>query len=137
MNKKDIPQDHSALVSYIRELCYAVGEDGNYETANSTGWEVKTTALDVAWKDIETRILDAKDKVLRGEVSPVLFYMELRLMDIKILSAYTGFWQWTIKRHFKPSVFNKLSEAKLKKYAEVFDISLKELKMEHFNADKL
>ena len=41
------------------------------------------------------------------------------------------------KKTFKPSVFNKLSEAKLKKYAEVFDISLKELKMEHFNADKL
>ncbi|MBS1764655.1 MAG: hypothetical protein JSS90_06780 [Bacteroidetes bacterium] len=137
MNKKDIPQDHSALVNYIRELCYAVGENGNYETANSTGWEVKTNALDVAWKDIETRIIAAKDKVLRGEASPVLFYMELRLMDMKILSGYTGFWQWTIKRHMKPEVFKKLSEAKLKKYADVFEVSMKELKMEHFNADRL
>ena len=49
MDKKDIPQDHSALVNYIKELCYAVGEDGQYTTANSTGWDVKTNALNVAW----------------------------------------------------------------------------------------
>jgi hypothetical protein len=134
MNKKDIPQDHSALVNYIRELCYAVGEDGKYETANSTGWEVKTTALEVAWKDIEQRILAAKEKVSRGEVSPVLFYMELRLMDMTLLSAYTGFWKWSIKRHMKPGVFKKLSQKKLAIYAEVFDVSITDLKMEYLHA---
>jgi len=33
-----------------------------------------------------------------------------------------------VKRHFKPSVFKKLSRKKLKKYAEVFEISIKKLK---------
>jgi len=105
MNKKDIPQDHSALVNYIKELCYAVGEDGQYTTANSTGWDVKTNALNLAWQDIEQRIVTAYSQVKNREVSPILYYMELRLMDIGILSAYTGFWKWTIKRHLKPSVF--------------------------------
>ncbi|HRB39588.1 MAG TPA: hypothetical protein PKX86_02610 [Bacteroidia bacterium] len=131
MNKKDIPQDHSALVNYIKELCYAVGEDGQYTTANSTGWDVKTNALNLAWQDIEQRIVTAYSQVKNREVSPILYYMELRLMDIGILSAYTGFWKWTIKRHLKPSVFVKLDNNAL-----IFEIDVEDLKTEKFNADK-
>jgi len=62
--------------------------------------------------------------------------MELRLMDIGILSAYTGFWKWTIKRHLKPSVFVKLDNKVLLKYALIFEIDVEDLKTEKFNADK-
>lgn len=82
----------------------------------------------MAWKDIEKRIADAKTRVLKGEASPVLYYMELKLMDLTILSAYTGFFKWTIKRHFKPEKFKKLSDKKLKLYADVFEISVDKLK---------
>jgi hypothetical protein len=132
MRKKDIPQDPSALVNYIKELCYAVDENGNYTTANSTGWEVKTTALEVAWKDIEKRILDARQKVVNREASPILYFMELRLMDMSIVSAYTGFWKWTIKRHLRPSVFKNLSVQKLRRYAEVFEIEIEDLQFDKF-----
>ena len=54
--------------------------------------------------------------------------MEKKLMDLTLLSSYTGFWKWTIKRHFKPSVFKSLNESKLNTYAKAFDISLEELK---------
>ncbi len=136
MNKKDIPQDHSALVNYIKELCYAVGEDGQYTTANSTGWDVKTNALSVAWQDIEQRIVDAHHKVVKGEASPILYFMELRLMDIGIVAAYTGFWKWTIRRHLRPEVFKGLSVKTLEKYASVFEIRTEDLKTENFHADK-
>lgn len=136
MNKKDIPQDHSALVNYIKELCYAVGEDGQYTTANSTGWEVKTNALSLAWQDIEQRIVDAHHKVVKGEASPILYFMELRLMDIGIVAAYTGFWKWTIKRHLKPAVFIRLDNKILSKYALVFEIDVEDLKTENFHAAK-
>ena len=128
MKKKDIPQDASPLNNFTKEVCYGVDENGKYATDLSTGWDVKVTALDVAWKDIEKRIEDAKQKVLRGEASPVLYYLELKLMDLTILSSYTGFWKWTIKRHMTTTVFNKLSENKMKKYAEAFDVSLEKLK---------
>jgi hypothetical protein len=49
-------------------------------------------------------------------------------MDIGIVAAYTGFWKWTVKQHIKPDVFKKLSDQKLKKYAEAFNISVEELK---------
>lgn len=127
MKKKELPQDKSALDGVSKELCYALDEDGNYTTDLSKGWEVKASALDVAWDDIKERVEEAKAKVLSGEVSPILYYMEKNLMDLSILADYTGFWQWQIKRHFKPSRFQKLSKKKLQKYAAAFDISVEEL----------
>lgn len=127
MEKERIPQDPSALDKFTREVCYVTDADGKYTTGLSRGWEVKAGALDVAWKDIEQKIAVAREKVAKGEASPLLFFMELRLMDTGILAAYTGFWQWQIKRHMKPAVFNKLSEKKLQRYAEAFNISIREL----------
>jgi len=128
MKKEDIPQDDGALNKLTKEVVYAVDSSGNYTTELSTGWEVKAGALDLAWEDIQQRIAIAKQKVLNNEASPLLYFIELRLMDTAILSAYTGFWKWTIKQHLKPAVFKKLPEQKLKKYAEAFNVSVEELK---------
>ena len=137
MKKEEIPQDDGALNKLTKEVVYATDASGKYTTDLSTGWEVKATALDVAWKDIETRIEDARQKVLNNLASPVLYFMELRLMDIGIVSAYTGFWKWTIRQHMKPSVFKKLSEKKLQQYADVFNISVEELKTMKVNEDRI
>jgi len=128
MKKEEIPQDDSALKTLTKEVCYAVDDSGKYTTELSTGWEVKAKALDVAWEDIEQRIADAKQKVLNNEASPLLYFMEWRLMDVPIVAAYTGFWKWTVKRHLKPKVFKKLSEKKLQRYAETFNVSVEALK---------
>lgn len=128
MKKKDIPQDKSGLENFTKELYYAEDESGEYTTALSKGWEVKSTALDVAWEDIRERVEVARQKVEAGEASPILFFMELRLMDLGLVASYTGFWKWQVKRHLKPSKFKKLSPAKLAKYAEAFNISVDELK---------
>jgi hypothetical protein len=135
MKKEDIPQDLGALGKITGEIVYAVDESGKYSTVLSNGWEVKTAALDVAWKDVEQRILAAKEKVDRKEASPILFFMELRVMDISIVSAYTGFWKWQVKKHLKYSVFEKLSESRLRKYAELFEVSVNELKTMQVHED--
>jgi hypothetical protein len=128
MKKEEVPQDVSSLGKITKEVCYATDNSGKYVQTLSSGWDVKVTALDVAWSDIEKRIAAAKQRVLNGEASPLLFFMEYRLMDAAILAGYTGFWQWQIKRHLKPGVFNQLSEQKLKKYAEAFNIKVEDLK---------
>jgi len=133
MKKKDLPQDDSTLGDVTRELCYTQDESGEYTTGLSKGWEVKAKALDVAWEDIRERTAEARTKVKNGEASPILFFMELRLMDLAILSGYTGFWKWTIKRHLKPKNFKKLSNKKLQKYADAFDVSIDDLKHMRFN----
>jgi hypothetical protein len=128
MKKQEIPQDPSILDKFTKEVCYAVDESGKYITELSRGWEVKADALGVTWQDIEQRIEDARQKVNNGEKSPIYFYMERSLMDLEIMSSYTGFWQWQIKRHMKPKVFQKLSNKSLQKYADVFEVSIENLK---------
>lgn len=128
MKKEDLPQDPGALDKFTREVVYVKNEDGKYETALSRGWNVKKDALDSAWVEVNERIEDARKAVANGEKSPVYYYMEFRLMDMTVLSGYTGFFPFFIKRHMKPSVFEGLSQRKLEKYAKAFDISVDELK---------
>jgi len=129
MKKKEVPQDESKLEkANIKDMVYAVDENGEYTTELSTGWEPKTIALDNAIKVIEERVEEAKKRVLNNETSPIEYYMELHKMDLSILASYVGLWKWRVKRHFKPSVFRKLSLKTLKKYADVFEISIDDLK---------
>jgi len=129
MEKDKVPQDQSNLTkNNVKELLYATDENGNYTTTLSTGWEPKTIALSNSIDEINERIADAKQQVLNGEVSPIVYFMEVNKMDLTILSSYVGFWKWRVKRHFKPSVFAKLNDKILKKYADTFGVSIEELK---------
>lgn len=133
MKSSEIPQDKSALEGFTRELCYAKNEAGEYDTVLSTGWDVKKDALENAWEDIEKRIEQAKLESLTNHKSPLFYWMEKNLMDIKLLSKYSGFFIWQIKRHFKPHVFSKLTDKKLKIYADIFGITIDELKNKNGN----
>src|ERR1700761_8309297 len=128
MKKEDVPQDLGALGKLTNEVCYATDSSGKYVTELSKGWDVKISALDTAWDEVSVRIEAARQKVLNGEASPLLFFMEKGLMDAQILAGYTGYWTWQVKRHLKPAVFKKLSEKVLKRYADVFNITIENLK---------
>tara|TARA_R110002049_G_scaffold133243_1_gene292647 strand:+ start:3093 stop:3500 length:408 start_codon:yes stop_codon:yes gene_type:complete len=129
MKKSDVPQDESNLEKNSqKEICYAVNDEGEYTTIQSTGWKPKTIALDNAIQEINERIANAKARVLYGETSPIEYYMEYHKMDIGILASYVGKFKWQVKRHFNLKRFNRLSQKTLQKYADVFEISIDELK---------
>jgi hypothetical protein len=129
MKKGEVPQDKSNLESSkFKELCYAVDEHGQYTTEKSSGWTPKTIALDNAIEEINKRTEHAKQRVLTNVTSPIEYYMELHKMDLPILASYVGLWKWRVKRHFNPKIFNKLSNKMLQKYADIFDISIDQLK---------
>ena len=124
MKDNEVPQDKSVFT----DLYYAVDKDGNYVTKTSSGWNPKKMALGESLDLIDERVNEIKEKVLNNEVSPIVYYMELNRMDLSVLAAYYGKWQWVIKRHFKPAVFAKLPEKSLKKYSEIFNINMDQLK---------
>lgn len=129
MKTDQIPQDDSSLSKKdIKELCYAIDENGNYTTALSSGWEPKSVALDGSMQLIQQRIENARQMVVNGQVSPIVYFMEKNKMDLSILASYVSMWKWRVKRHCQPKVFAKLNDKILKKYAVVFDISIEELK---------
>ncbi|UOK42951.1 MULTISPECIES: hypothetical protein [Flavobacterium] len=129
MKKEEVPQDKSNLSkSNMKELCYATDENGNYTTALSSGWEPKTIALENSIQDINERVEEAKNDVKAGISSPIVYFMEVHKMDWNILASYVGMWVWRVKRHGKPTVFKKLNDKIMAKYAEAFEISVETLK---------
>ncbi len=128
MKRKELPQDKSALNGYTRELHYVKDEEGVYRTALSTGWEVKSSALNNAWDEINKEIEAARLSVINEVKSPIYYFMVKNLMNVSLLKSYTGFYKFQIRRHFNPKTFRKLSDKKLQKYAIVFNITVDELK---------
>lgn len=129
MKKSEVPQDNGRIIQKgSRELYYAVDENGAYTTALSTGWEAKNIVQDHTMEVLQAEINQAQADVKAGKVSPIYYFMLLTRMDLQVLSGYTGFWKWRIKRHFNPARFKKLADGKLQKYADAFDITIDELK---------
>jgi hypothetical protein len=129
MKKNEVPQDDANMLEgKLREPCYAVDEDGKYTTVRSVGWEPKNIVMQHAWEAVHEKVEAVRQQVIRKELSPIAYYMEKQLMDIGVLAGYTGFFRWTVKRHLKYKNFITLSDSKLGKYAEAFEISLETLK---------
>jgi len=129
MKESEVPQDDANMLDgKLKEPCYALGKDGKYTTVKSVGWEPKNIVMQDAWDAVNDNIADVKAQVEAGELSPVAYYMEKQLMDVSVLAAYTGFFKWTVKRHFKMKIFKKLNNRELQKYADVFEIDINTLK---------
>lgn len=129
MDINEVPQDSLDYKDRdkLKKLVYAVGKDGKYTGVGSAGWEAENFATRQAWEAIEEELAATEQKVKAGELSPVAYFMQKKLMDVALLASYTGKWQWQVKRHMKPLVFQGLSEAMLQKYADVFGITVQEL----------
>jgi len=129
MKKNEVPQDDANMLEgKFREPCYALDENGNYTTIRSVGWEPKNIIMQDAWDVVNDRIEEVKQEVINGRLSPIAYYMEKNLMDTKILASYIGLWRFTVKKHLKMKVFDKLTDDVLNKYADTFDIKLETLK---------
>ncbi len=129
MKTEEVPQDLKYYKDTIfRDVTYAVDNEGRYRSCLSDGWEVKTDALDLAWSDVNEQCEKIRQRILRGETSPLEFHAVKNLMNVKLLSAYTGFSKRTIRKHFRPEVFSSLSEDTLQIYADVLRITVDELK---------
>jgi len=129
MKAKEVPQDDENLLEgKFKDPIYTLDENGNYTTSYSVGWDVKNAVLKNAWGVINEKMEQARQDVINGKASPILYYMEKTIMDTSLLAKYTGFWRWRVKKHLKPKGFNKLNEETLKKYADIFDLTGEELK---------
>ncbi len=129
MTVNEVPQDKRDIKpgDNLKKVVYAVDKDGNYTGVNSAGWEAENVAIKQAWDEIDENLADTEKQVLAGTLSPLPYFMLKNLMDVALLARYAGKWQWQVKRHFKPDVFNALDTAMLDKYAQIFNITKEEL----------
>ena len=129
MKVDEVPQDKSKTYGGHKKLLYAQdAKTGSYSSVNSSGWEIEETATMDAVEEFEQWAASAKQEVDKGNSSPLLFHMFDNRMDLPLLAQTSGFFQWQVKRHLKPNVFSRLSDKKLKRYADVLGISIETLK---------
>jgi hypothetical protein len=127
MKIDEVPQNKGMITDGLREICYAVDENGRYILAQSAGWEPKNIANDQAWMLIEEEVSQTVKKIKAGKLSPLAFHMVKNQMNVSLLSKYVGFNRLRVKRHLKPSVFRRLKPSILKRYGRVFEIEVEEL----------
>jgi hypothetical protein len=128
MKKKEVPQDEGLSEGRFQDICYALDENGNYTVVPTTGWQPKTDAMLQAWEVIHEKVEQVRQQVLAGELSPIAYYMEKNIMDVKLLADYAGIPKRKVRKHLRPERFNKLDEQTLMRYAETFGISVEMLR---------
>lgn len=129
MKIEDVPQDSGYFKdTVVRDVIYGIDEKGEYQPVISEGWEVKNDALDLTWNAISEECEKIRTQVLAREISSLAYHMEKNLMNIGLLSDYTGISKRNIKKHLDPDAFDVLEEDILQQYADALRISVEELK---------
>jgi len=127
MNSRDVPQDHIPVFAGHSKAVYALDSHGDYTLVPTSGWEVEEIVTRQALDDLAHKRREALAAHRAGTLSPLPYHMYDKKMDAATLARESGFWQWQVRRHFRPDVFKKLSPKTLAVYAEVFGIPLAEL----------
>ncbi|MDR3093345.1 MAG: hypothetical protein LBU62_01720 [Bacteroidales bacterium] len=129
MKVEEVPQDRGALApTNLRDIYYALDENGNYRQVPSVGWEPKNEALSLVWENISDEAQNIRQEVLEGKKSPLAYHLETHLFSVKMLASYMDIPKKTIKKHLQPEAFAQLDDHFLQKYAEMLNITVEELK---------
>jgi hypothetical protein len=129
MKVEEVPQDNQYLgKTNVRDIYYALDEEGNYRQVSSLGWEAKNQALSLTWESISDDAEAIRRDVLAGKKSPLAYHMETHLLHAGLLASYCGIPRKTVKKHMQPDAFEQLDDAFLQKYADAIRITVEELK---------
>jgi hypothetical protein len=127
MDVDAVPQEGNRTMGGHRRAMYARDKDGRIVIVPSLGGEVDETVTLQALDLIHEQAAEARKRVQAGQSSPLEYWMYAQRLDLSQLSQVTGFWQWRIRRHFRPEVFAGLPLKTLERYAAVMGISVEQL----------
>lgn len=128
MKIKEVPQDGEILkTSGVRDVCYAVDQNGVYKQVISVGWEPKNDAINFAWEVINEELDKIKEEVISGKLSPLAYHLHKALMTPSILADYSQFSKREIKKLCKPKHFGALKQEELYRLAQALKITIEQL----------
>ena len=128
MKIQDVPQDHDPSYEGKTKLCYATDDRGDIVAVSTKGWEVESVVKGYAWEVINDELEEIREKLKRGEVSALYYFMKLRLMDRKLLAQNMRVSVLRVWWHSRTKVFNKLPYKWLVRYSECLDIPVDRLR---------
>ncbi len=127
MKADEVPQDDSVLEGRLR-ACYALDAQGHYVVVASRGWEVERIVNEHARDALREGLEAVRLRVVAGKASALAYHMTARQMDCRLLAANTGLSRFRVRRHLRPGVFARLSQAMLERYAHALGLSVAELR---------
>lgn len=128
MRAEDVPQETSELFQHERKTVYAVNADGEYVLVKTGGSEVDFGPTLDAGEWFAEQAQQARRRVEQGVSSPLEFWMYQQRMDVPTLAQSTGLWQWRVRRHLRPDIFPRLSDALLQRHADALGVTVSQLK---------
>ncbi|HVC28805.1 MAG TPA: hypothetical protein VNF48_04575 [Gammaproteobacteria bacterium] len=127
MKCDDVPQQNAKAFMGHSKLLYALDENGRYVRAPSSGWEAEEIVLDQAIAEYEHQAKDAWQRARQGLTSTLEYHMYHERMDLVLLAQSTGYFKWQVRRHLRPSVFQKLSIKCRQRYSDALGKTLEQL----------
>lgn len=103
-------------------ILYVEKEDGSYGPIQ-TGSYLTANYIDDYFHKRKNLEAALRERIRKGEISPVHYYMILEDLTLSELAARVGLWQWKVKRHLKPENFGTIKPEVLQRYAAVFNVT--------------
>jgi len=123
MDISEVPQEGNATLAGLRKAVYARNAENRIVSVASAGWEVEEIVTQQAADIFSAYTTAAHARVLKGESSPLEYWMYAQRMDLATFAQSSGIWRWRIRRHFQPALFARLSPEMLDRYADALGIS--------------
>lgn len=128
MKHDEVPQDQIAYYGKVRKAMYAVGDAGDYETVQSSGWSAEEVVTGDAVAEYRRQADEALARARIGMASPLEYHMYTQRMDVPMLAESARIWAWRVRRHLHPKAFARLNEKWLRRYADGLGLTLEQLK---------
>ncbi len=119
MKEKDAAVDYKEhqLILYVER------KDGSYGPVK-TGSYITKNYIDDFWYKRHNLEKEMLEKVRRGEMSPVAYYMTIEELTPSELAARVKLSTRKVKKHMDPTRFGTATLDQLKRYCEVFNVPL-------------
>lgn len=119
MKEKDIITNYKVK----KLILYAEKNDGSYGTVEGGSYMIENE-LDDFWFKKSHLEKTLRERLLKGEISPIYYFMVLHEMTIGELAGRAGICKAKVKCNLKPGSFKKARVGDLQKYAKVFNVPL-------------
>ena len=102
MKEKDVIHDYKVQ----KYILYAEKNDGSYGTVEGGSYMIENE-LDDFWFKKSHLEKTLRERLLKGEISPINYYMVLEEMTVAELADRAGICKVKVKCHLKPGSFKK------------------------------
>jgi len=108
-------------------ILYVEKENGQYGPIQ-TGSYISANYLDDYFykrKNLEEAL---QSKVIKGEISPIHYFMILEDLTLSELSSRVNIWKWKVKRHLRHGNFHHIKPPEMNRYATVFNVKEEDIR---------